>query len=84
MKWITYICLILLTGCTTLKERAPVLPLQHTVQPGETVAILANRYYGEGRSADGFQAILNANPQLKKPLDAKNPLVLTIPKLEDK
>lgn len=83
MKWFTSLGLLVLIGCTTLKESTPTLPLQHTVQPGETVDSLARRYYGEELYPEGFQAILKANPQLKNAGTRANSLVLTIPKLED-
>ncbi len=81
LKKLAVLSLMILAGCASPKVASPTLPAIHTVMPGETIATIAEKYYGQ-RQAEGYQAILKANPQIKDAAARGNALVLTIPKLD--
>lgn len=88
MKRLASIAMTILMGCASSKSIQLTLPVQHTVQHGETIADIAQRYYGDENRSEGINAIFKANPEIKRiergPGIPSNPLVLTIPKLEEK
>lgn len=57
-----------------------VLPTEHVVEPGETIALIARKYYGEEQLHEGYRAILAANPQIKQPHPLVSHLQIIIPK----
>jgi len=83
MKGIATILCLLLVGCATPQSGEVSLPTQHAVQRGESLALIAQRYYGRENRSDGIKAIVNANPQIGQGPGIQSRLVLTIPKLKD-
>jgi hypothetical protein len=82
--FVTLLCL-LLAGCATPKQSQEIaLPAEHVVQPGETLAFIARRYYGEERRSEGLKAIVAANPHITPRPKMSKQLVITIPKLADR
>jgi len=83
-----YIAIALLMGCASPKNTFSALPVQHTVRPGETIASIALKYYGQENRLKGASAILAANPEIleiemqKGGIPLKS-LVLTIPRLKE-
>jgi hypothetical protein len=88
MKWAIYIATALLMGCASPKNTYSAFPLQHTVLPGETIASIALKYYGQENRLEGASAILAANPEIRDIEMEKGirpeSMVLTIPRLKDK
>ena len=88
MNWAIYIAIVLLTGCASPTNTFSHLPVQHTVQPGETIASIALKYYGPENRLEGARAILAANPEILG-IEASEGIrlqsvVLTIPRFKGK
>ena len=83
MKGIATLLCILLVGCATPQSGKVSLPTEHAVQRGESLALIAQRYYGRENRSEGIKAIWRANPQIGKGKGIQTKVVLTIPKLKD-
>lgn len=83
MKEIATLLCLLLVGCSSSQPTQSTLPTEHAVQHGETLAFIAQRYYGEDRRSEGMMAIVKANPQIGQGPGIQATLVLTIPELND-
>ena len=88
MKRLICISAAFLMGCARFKSTQSTLPMQHTVEHGETISSIAQRYYGHEKQSEGMKAILKANPEIKtleySPGIRPSLVVLTIPKVEEK
>ncbi len=83
MKGIAILVCLLLAGCASPQPTRVALPTGHTVQRGESLALIAQRYYGEENRSEGIKAIMRANPQIGRGPGIQTKLVLTIPKLKE-
>ena len=87
MKWAIYIATAILMGCASPINTFSALPVQHTVLPGETIASIAQKYYGSDNRLVGARAILEANPNIRDIEMEKGirpePVVRIIPRLEN-
>jgi len=74
-------------GCATQTYPLPRLPTQHIIAHGDTLGMIARKYYGPENVGFGIQAILDANPATlemeRKTLRVSYP-PLTIPELKPK
>jgi LysM repeat protein len=82
MKGIATLICLLMVGCASSQEPKAVLPTTHTVLHGETLAAIADRYYGKDSRAKGIRAIQRANPKIGRGPGIQGEIVLSIPKLE--
>jgi nucleoid-associated protein YgaU len=77
MKWILVLAFAVCSGCITFK----VPDVAHQVQPGETLSMIAERYYGKQNVSEGIKTIVRANPHIGKGPGIQSQLVLRIPEL---
>lgn len=67
----------------TSQPTQSTLPTKHAVQHGETLALIAERFYGECRRSKGMKVIVEANPWIGQGSGIQATLILTIPELND-
>ena len=85
IRVIAVLALVFLAGCVSPPPVKDTLPTTHPVQTGETLWLIAHKYYGKGKEVTGLQSIVHANPSLyreKQGIEAGD--ILVIPKLESK
>ncbi len=81
MKGITTLLCLLMIGCASAHQARVSLPATHIVQRGETLALIAGRYYGQENRSQGMKAVMKANPKIGRGPGIQEQLVLTIPEL---
>jgi len=77
MKWTILLVCAFCSSCITFK----VPDVAHEVEPGETLSMIAEQYYGKDNVSEGIKAIVRANPQIGEGPGIQSHLVLRIPEL---
>ena len=83
MKWTCISISLFLAVSASAQQPESIWPQYHKVQYGETIASLAEKYYGAQNLHDGITAILRVNPHIGHGPGIQRELIVMIPAPND-